>query len=199
MYAYKKLSKKEKEEVLKSRRAQGFPLHSPPHLDEPGRWYLITAATYYHKPVFTSPDLLKYLEITLLEALAHNSIHHEAWVVMPNHYHVLVELTGGATDYRKVAERVHSMSGYHANRYEAKQGRRVWYRYADRMIRSERHFYATVNYIHLNPQKHGCCDDYRQWQWSSVHKYVATLGENAVEQMMNQYDLEAFGKGWDDM
>ena len=49
---------------------------------------------------------------------------------------------------------VHSRLATAMNVEHAQKGRKVWYRYSDRLIRNERHHWAFVNYIHYNPGKH---------------------------------------------
>lgn len=43
-----------------------------------------------------------------------------------------------------------------------------------KQVVSDAHFYRLVAYIHLNPQKHGFVDDFREWNWSS---YGALISE----------------------
>ena len=43
-----------------------------------------------------------------------------------------------------------------------------------KIITNNDYFYRLIAYIHLNPQKHGFVDDFRDWQWSS---YRALLSE----------------------
>ena len=45
---------------------------------------------------------------------------------------------------------------YEWNKEDFQTGHRsVWYKYTDRQIRDDDHFYKALNYIHLNPVKHG--------------------------------------------
>ena len=43
-----------------------------------------------------------------------------------------------------------------------------------KIVTSDAYFYRLIVYIHMNPQKHGFVDDFRDWQWSS---YWALLSE----------------------
>ena len=36
-------------------------------------------------------------------------------------------------------------------------------------VTSDRYFLQLITYIHLNSQKHGFVDDFREWPWSSYH------------------------------
>ncbi len=111
-----------------------------------------------------------------------------AWVVMPNHIHVLFE----TLDDWSVAKIVASWKKHTAvqiNAYlksDEQQGanqeigvprggpRRapVWHReYWDRFIRNEHHFLKTVEYIHQNPAKAGLVSADCDWPWSSARFY----------------------------
>lgn len=90
-----------------------------------------------------------------------------AWVIMPNHVHILL------TPEKNVllSNIVHSWKSYTAKRANAILGRHTefWQReYFDRMIRSERHFNNAIDYIHNNPVKAGLCESAADWQFSSA-------------------------------
>ncbi|MBN1139814.1 MAG: transposase [Anaerolineae bacterium] len=104
-----------------------------------------------------------------------------AWVVMPNHVHILFEPLDALT----VAQIVASWKSFtgrriaeYMDRYQAQgqagawrsqEGRRVWQReYWDRFIRDERHFNAAMSYIHQNPVKAGLVRRVEDWEWSSA-------------------------------
>jgi putative transposase len=109
-----------------------------------------------------------------------------AWVVMPNHVHILVEPLG-AHGIGKIVGAWKSVSaraifGASATapgrtlRERATEGgrapkkRHVWQEdYWDRFIRNEGHYTATVDYIHNNPVKAGLCARPEDWPWSSIH------------------------------
>ena len=55
------------------------------------------------------------------------------------------------------------------NREDGIPNRKVWYRFSDRGMRSEGHFFASINYIHANPVKHGYVEKATEWPWSSLH------------------------------
>lgn len=74
----------------------------------------------------------------------------DARVILPNHYHLLVHVTdfdllGG------MFRSVHGPASRDWNLDDHTLGRKVWYRYSDRAIRSERHYWTTVNYIEDGP------------------------------------------------
>ncbi|MEI6862115.1 MAG: transposase [Verrucomicrobiota bacterium] len=94
-----------------------------------------------------------------------------AWVVMPNHVHILIGHQAGCT----LSEIVQSWKSYTAKvilRHCANgqfPGNHVWQAdYWDRFIRNERHYASTVDYIHNNPVKAGLVTRPQDWPWSSA-------------------------------
>lgn len=90
-----------------------------------------------------------------------------AWVVMPNHVHVLVTPVGA----NGLSEILHSWKSYTAsqvNRLLARRGE-LWQRESfDRYIRDEEHFVAAAEYIESNPVKAGLCSRPEQWPFGSA-------------------------------
>jgi putative transposase len=121
-----------------------------------------------------------------------------AWVVMPNHVHVLVRVYEGVP----LGKIVQSWKSYTGRRIRVlmeesraewqrspaimqeerlagarrSQIHRVWMReYWDRYIRDERHFEMAVDYIHRNPVKARLVGTAKDWPWSSAREF-AELG-----------------------
>ena len=111
-----------------------------------------------------------------------------AWVVMPNHVHVLFQpladwsvskivASWKSFTGRRIAEFVRargegSREGRsHEGLYQAGvwQADRIWHReYWDRFIRNQRHFEIVVHYIHENPVKAWLVAKAEDWLWSSA-------------------------------
>jgi len=196
MYDYKKLTPEERRLVLQYRRERGFPLHAPPHFQGISGTYLITAACYEHCPIFENLDDLSWLTNETLDAFTTANLPHSAWVFLPNHYHLLVEAEN-LTIVSEVLRLLHSRVATAINSRHRQRGRKVWYRFSDRFIRSERHYFASVNYIHYNPIKHGYVERMGDWPWSSVHQYVETQGMEWLEGVWKKYPVKDYGQGWD--
>ena len=196
MYDYRKMTPEERARVVHERRQRGFPWHAPPHVRDVSGEYLITAACFEHKPVFADPPDLSLLFDEALDAFAQAQLSCYAWVFLPNHYHVLLD-TENLSVVSEVLRLLHSRVATEINGRHRQRGRRVWYRYSDRMIRSAGHHWATVNYIHYNPVKHGYVDRMTEWPWSSVHRYLPEEGEDKLLQAWRDYPIGDYGKGWD--
>ena len=112
-----------------------------------------------------------------------------AWVIMPNHVHILFQPMHGWTVGKIVASwkkfTARGICDYHKSRNAAPGNANlpignittpVWHReYWDRFIRDDRHFQQAVEYIHLNPVKAGLVARAEEWPWSSA----STVYQNA--------------------
>ncbi len=197
-YAYRALTPEEREAVLLQRRERGHPLHAPPHPFRQAGYYLITAANFEHAPIMAAPARCTEFETHLMETMQGIQADVVGWVVLPNHYHVLV----GVESLDWVSAALKGLHGTTSREWNVADGqtgqRRVWYKFTDRMIRDQAHYYRALNYIHYNPVKHGYLSDLYEWPWSSVHNYFETQGREWLRKMWKAYLPGDFGKGWDD-
>ena len=90
-----------------------------------------------------------------------------AWVVMPNHVHVLIEIIHGHP-LHKIISSWKSFTAHKANKLLGRSGQFWFQDYFDRYIRNERHFYNVVRYIHENPVKAGLVAKAVDWPFSSA-------------------------------
>lgn len=197
MYIYRKLTPEQKAELVQQRLSRGYPPHSPPHTIRDQELYFITAACYEHKHHMSTEARRQELLDLLFEELINNGIQILAWVVLPNHYHILVHVENFDA-VGKSLRRVHGRTSRFWNLADNTSGRKVWYSYFDRAIRSERHYYATINYIHNNPVKHGWAESNFDWNQSSINWYLQEYGKEWVLDCCVKYYVENFGAGWDD-
>ena len=90
-----------------------------------------------------------------------------AWVVMPNHVHVLVE-TVPAHPLSAVVHAWKSFTANAANKLLGRTGPFWWPEYFDRAMRGERHLDSAIRYIHANPVKAGLVTREEDWPFSSA-------------------------------
>jgi putative transposase len=151
------------------------PTHRPPHLDLEAGCYWLTAATVHRQPLLTTAAHRQVWRTALRALTAETGVALHAWVVLPNHYHVLFERAPQLTLSQWV-KRLHGRTAQQLNRLDATPGRQVWYNYWDTVIRGERDFWTRVNYVHYNPVKHGYVADPAAWPFSSYGYYRRTQG-----------------------
>jgi len=89
MYQWRKMNECQREEILRDRQDGGRPWHSPPHFGRESNIYLLTGACYEHKPLMSRDARRDEWASDLLEAFNKADADVRAWVVLPNHWHVL--------------------------------------------------------------------------------------------------------------
>jgi hypothetical protein len=91
-----------------------------------------------------------------------------AYVVMPNHVHVLL------TPHWRLEKITQGIKGYTAHEINAlhdARGRAFWQDESyDHWARDEEEFYRIIAYIEDNPSKAGLCHRPGDWPWSSASK-----------------------------
>jgi len=98
-----------------------------------------------------------------------------AWVVMPNHVHVLITQLPG-WPLGKIVQSWKSWTGKVIVQRLGELGLaapRGWQRdYWDRLIRDDEHFCRARDYIHRNPVTAGLCHSPSEWRWSSASEKI---------------------------
>ena len=107
--------------------------------------------------------------------------HIDCWVVLPEHMHCIWTLPVGDADFAarwktikigfaKTIPQTEQLSAVCL----AKGERGIWQRrYWEHTIRDERDYEAHVDYVHINPLKHGLVSRVADWPYSSFHQFVA--------------------------
>jgi len=198
-YEYRKLSPREREEIVRYRSERGYPLHAPPHPFRDAGAYLISAANFEHKAVMSSPQRRTEFETLLLHSITEIADDLIAWVVLPNHYHVLLYVQS-LDDVSAALKHLHGATSHEWNLEDSLTGkRRVWYKFADTYIRNEGHLHTAFNYIHYNPVKHGYASDPYEWPWSSLSSYHEDRGRDWLREHWQAFTPPVdFGNGWDE-
>ena len=92
-----------------------------------------------------------------------------AWVIMPNHVHLLLKPLNGWELY-KILQSFKSFTAQKSNKLLDRNGK-FWMReYFDRRIRDYEHFEKTLRYIENNPVKAGFCETPDNWEFGSAYK-----------------------------
>ena len=199
-YEYRTLTPEQQAELIAQRKAMGYPLHAPPHPFREAGYYLLTAANFEHIRIMDSPERRTELQKCLLSAFHEIDAEVVGWVVLANHYHILSGVE--SLDHVSAAlKQLHGVTSLDWNRADGLSGKRkVWYKFADRMIRDDAHYYRALNYIHYNPVKHGYVENTYDWQWSSLSLYYEDYGRDWLREQWNAHPPEKdFGRDWDDM
>ena len=198
MYNWRRMSDKERIETLKDRKRQKRPWHSPPHFDIEGEgYYFVTAVCYEHASIIgKSHRRMVECKESLLSICEKLKSPIFAWCILPNHYHFLVQ-TDCINHVRIRLGTFHGRTSRRWNLEDNMVGRKVWFNCIERLMKSDRHFWATINYIHNNPVHHGYVSKWTDWEFSSVADFIKKVSIEEVNRIWEEYPLLDYGKNWD--
>ena len=90
-----------------------------------------------------------------------------AWVVMPNHVHLLLTPQDG-WPLSRIVKDMKSFTSREANKLLGRRGQFWMEDYFDRYVRDAKHFANAIAYIENNPVKAGLVETAREWRFSSA-------------------------------
>lgn len=197
MYRWRRMTPEQRQQALDGRQRRQVPWHSPPHYDSDAEVYLVSAACYEHRPIIgASPARMGDFEGALLEVCRQTCPQLFAWIVLPNHYHLLVH-TPDVMQLLAMLGRLHGRTSYQWNGEETCRGRQVWHGAAETAMKSEGHFWASLNYVLHNAVRHGYVERWQDWPYSNAAQYLAEVGRDEAERRWREYPLLNYGDDWD--
>ena len=120
----------------------------------------------------------------LRDALRHvkslHSFHIDAMVVLPDHFHLLMTLPPDDANFstrigaiKSMFSRQHPKTELIRVSRESKRERGIWQRrFWEHLIRDDRDYANHVDYIHINPVKHGYVQRAVDWPHSTIHRFI---------------------------
>jgi putative transposase len=103
-----------------------------------------------------------------------------AWVVLPDHLHAIWSLPETDSNFAMRWMLIKAGFSHGLPKGEAvsaarqRQGERgIWQRrFWEHLIRDENDLEHHMNYVHINPVKHGYVTQASAWPYSSIHRYI---------------------------
>jgi len=129
-------------------------------------------------------NLLMDYAATLREAFRQvrhrHPFHIDAVVILPDHLHTIWTLPDGDNDYpmrwsliKSGFSRAIKINEPRCKSRVSKRERGIWQRrYWEHQIRDEMDYNHHVDYVHINPVKHGYVSRASLWDYSSIHRYI---------------------------
>jgi putative transposase len=93
-----------------------------------------------------------------------------AWILLPDHWHAII-YPRHPLAISSVLKTIKpcTTSAINHRRHEAGP---LWQaRFFDRILRTVKEYWETVDYIHMNPVRRGLVNRTEDWRWSSIHSY----------------------------
>src|SRR5439155_23569018 len=130
---------------------------------------------YEHRHIVgVTLERMESFSTQMLETLQSLCEHIAAWCVLPNHYHALVH-THNLLEVLSALGKLHGRTSRAWNLEDGRQGRKVWCNCVETVMKSDRHYWATLNYVHHNPVHHGLVERWQDWPFSSAAAYLAEV------------------------
>lgn len=149
-----------------------------------GNLYFFTVVTFGRRKLFGVQRNREVLRESIEATRRDSPWETVAIVLLPDHLHAIWRLPENDSDY---AGRVGAIKKRFTRAYLSHGGedlpvtagqlrhrrRGVWQpRFWEHTIRDARDFHMHLDYIHINPMKHGLAALPGDWPWSSFHRYV---------------------------
>src|SRR6185437_5393564 len=160
------------------------------HIHAPGT-YFVTSRTWQSRSLFMNSEVCRIFVESLVQYrnLGNYALH--AFVVMPEHFHVLITPAEALTLERAV--QFIKGGSAHGMREERKMAFHVWQRgFSDHGIRDYGDYKTHVRYIEQNPVKRRLVEFAKDYEWSSARRSVEL---NDVPQRLKPLANEAVRHG----
>jgi len=134
---------------------------------------LVTTNLQHRRPFLSDRQPVEMLLAVIAEVRRETGFRLLAYVVMPDHMHMVVTLSKEI----RLGRVMQLIKGRFSNRYNESVGSRgrVWQeRYHERALRTERDLFAAIEYVHMNPVEAGLADDAASYVWSSAGRSELT-------------------------
>jgi putative transposase len=149
-----------------------------------GRTCFFTLVTDERRPILTTDLGRCSLRAAFLKVKASRPFELTAVVLLPDHLHAVFTLPEEDLDYStrwraiKTEFTRHWLAGggteaTPSQSRRSKSERSIWQRrFYEHTCRDEADLKRCVDYIHVNPLRHGLVRHVRDWAWSSFHRFV---------------------------
>jgi putative transposase len=149
-----------------------------------GATYFFTLVTERRRPLLREPAAVALFLQAVETIRSRHPFETHAYVVLPDHLHTLWTLPEGdatfSTRWRLIKEaftRAYLETHKAPERSESRRCKgeqSIWQRrFWEHVIRDDADFAAHLDYIHINPVKHGLVAAARDWPYSTFRDWVA--------------------------
>ncbi len=162
------------------------------HYHEPGDVHELTFSCYQQLPLLNDNSRCRLLCESIDAATRRQGFRHVAFVLMPEHVHLLVYPTANGGPVSKLLSNIKRPFSYRVKRALEHSDRdllqqltirerpgkstfRFWQEGGgyDRNLSNEKTVQSAIDYIHENPVRRGLVSNAGEWKWSSARWYAS--------------------------
>lgn len=159
--------------------------------DEPGHAHFLTFSCLHRWPLLSTDRSRQWVIDALRKVREERTLEIWAYVIMPEHVHVVIDASPTYNDVRSVLATIKRPVAVAAKRFLTETGERTWldrltvtypsrkvFRFwepgggFDRNIFREKTLLSMVEYIHNNPVRRNLVADPLDWEWSSAKAWA---------------------------
>ncbi|HEV8343350.1 MAG TPA: transposase, partial [Candidatus Binatia bacterium] len=141
-----------------------------PRIHFPGGVYHVISRGNQRQVIFNGGNDYHQFQVFLEEAQKRYSFTLYAYVLMPNHFHLLIEV--GSYPLSKVMQTLLYRYTRYYNKRHNKVGHLFQGRYRAILCDKESYLMELIRYLHLNPVRAGLVKDAKEYVWSSHGNYL---------------------------
>lgn len=145
-----------------------------------GTWFFTVNILQRHQNNLLISNI-ELLRQTVKKVRANHPFHIDAWVVLPDHIHCILTLPSNDADFSNRWRLIKSgfsrpmpNTEYRSDARIRNGERGIWQRhYWEHYLRDDSDYQKHVDYIHVNPLKHGYIEHVIDWFYPTFHQHVA--------------------------
>jgi putative transposase len=142
-------------------------MSKPPHRILPGSTYFVSSATWERRELFRVAGIAEILVQRILACRDKGAYQLHEFVVMPNHFHVLMT-PGKTTSLEKGVQLIKGGSSHEIHQ-QTENKMEVWQvGFHDWTIRDGEDYRGKVRYIHMNPVEARLVERPEDWTFGSA-------------------------------
>lgn len=144
-----------------------------PRADEAGGLYHALNRGNLRATIFHKEEDYVAFEKILHEALEIHRVELYCYLLMPNHYHIVLRplIDGEMSRFMAWVGGTHTMR-YHAHYHTSGMGHVYQQRYKSFPIQNDEHFFVACRYVERNALRAGLVDRAENWRWSSLWRWL---------------------------
>ena len=150
----------------------------PLRVEYPGAFYHVTSRGNERRKIFHAKSDYEKFKTYLKESQEKFSYLLHSYVLMGNHYHLLIETPEG--NLRRIMHYINGAYTNYVNRRKGRSGHLFQGRYKAILVDRDNYLLELSRYIHLNPVRAGIAESPQAYPCSSYPSFIHKKGEEIV-------------------
>lgn len=144
-----------------------------PRVDVGGHLYHVINRANGRQKIFHIPSDYQHFESLLTEAVQRTNMRLCAYVLMPNHWHLVLypRKDGDLSAFMQWLTLTHTQQ-YHARTETIGHGHIYQGRYKSFLIETDRYVLAVIKYVERNPVRARLAEKVENWRWGSGYRRI---------------------------